>query len=61
MDASFCLQVAAWFPVGMGKIEKVDDLKSQNHGIKNCLRNIGIEKSCIGSVKISPFGMKNLF
>jgi hypothetical protein len=45
-------------PAGMGEIEKVGDLKSQNLGIKNHLRNSSIEKSPIGSVKISPFRMK---
>jgi hypothetical protein len=36
---------------GMGEIEKVGDLESQNLGIKNHLRNIG-------PVKISLFRMK---
>jgi hypothetical protein len=43
---------------GMGEIEKVCNLKSQNLSIKNCSRNTGIEKSLIGLVKISPFRMK---
>jgi hypothetical protein len=42
----------------MGDIEKVGNLESQNLCIKNCSRNTGIEKSHIGSVKISPFRMK---
>ncbi len=47
-----------WPVPGMGKIEKVGDLESQNLSIKNCLRNTGIDKSTIGLVKISPFSMK---
>jgi len=43
---------------GMGEIEKVGDLESQNLDIKNCLRNTGIEKSHISLVPISPFRMK---
>jgi len=46
------------WPAGISEIEKVGDLKYQNLGIKNHLRNSGIEKSPIGSVKISPFRMK---
>jgi hypothetical protein len=46
------------FTPGMGEIEKVGNLESQNLSIKNHLRNNGIKKSCIGSVKISPFRMK---
>jgi hypothetical protein len=42
----------------MGEIEKVGDLKSQNLNIKNHSRNTGIEKSHIGSVKISLFRME---
>ncbi len=42
----------------MGKIEKVGDFESKNLGIKNHLRNTGIEKSHIGLVKISLFRMK---
>jgi hypothetical protein len=42
----------------MGGIEKVGDLKSQNLGIKNGLRNSGIEKSLIALVKISLFRLK---
>jgi hypothetical protein len=38
----------------MGEIEKVGDLEYQNLGIKNCSRETSIEKSHIGSVKISP-------
>jgi hypothetical protein len=37
---------------GMGEIEKVGNLESQNLGIKNHLRNTGIKKSHIGLVKI---------
>jgi hypothetical protein len=43
---------------GMGEIEKVGNLKSENVSIENHLRITGIEKSCIRSVKISPFSMK---
>jgi hypothetical protein len=42
----------------MGEIEKVGNRESQNLGIKNHLRNTGIKKSHIGSVKISSFRMK---
>ncbi len=42
----------------MGEIEKVGNLKSENVSIENHLRITGIEKSCIRSVKISPFSMK---
>jgi hypothetical protein len=40
---------------GMGEIEKVGDLESQNLSIKNNSRNTRIEKSHIGALKISPF------
>ncbi len=43
---------------GMGEIEKAGNLESGNLGIQNCLKNTGIEKSRIGSVKISPFRLK---
>jgi hypothetical protein len=43
---------------GIGEIKKVGNLKSRYLSIKNSLRNTGIEKSCIGLVKISPFTMK---
>jgi hypothetical protein len=46
-------------PPGMGEIEKVGDLKSQNLAIENCSRNTGIQKSHIGSVKISPLRKKS--
>jgi hypothetical protein len=42
----------------MGEMEKIGNLKYQNHGIKNHLRNTCIEKSHIGLIKISPFRMK---
>ncbi len=50
--------IQIWCLTGMGEIEKVGNLESQNLSIKNHLRNTGIEKSHIGSVKISPFKMK---
>ncbi len=43
---------------GMGEIEKVRDIESQNLGIKNYLRNTGIEKTGNGLVIISLFRMK---
>ncbi len=42
----------------MSEIEKAGDLESRSLSIKNGLRNTGIKKSHIGSVKISLFRMK---
>jgi hypothetical protein len=52
------MQTVKMLATGIGEIEKVGNLKSQNLGIKNHLRNTGIEKSHISLVKISLFRMK---
>jgi len=43
---------------GIGEIEKVGDIKSQNLNIGNHSQHLNIEKYYIGSFKISLFRMK---
>ena len=52
------MQTVKMLAAGIGEIEKVGNLESQNLGIKNHLRNTGIEKSHISLIKISLFRMK---